>query len=262
MPDDQHHSDPHDRRSLAPVADPGMFEVHFRKLRCRDDISAEEEDAIRGMVAGVVEHPADRTIVHWGREMNESLLLLDGWLARMKDLPGGQRQITEVHVAGDFADLHGFTLKALDHDVVTLSRCRIAVVPHTTLKDVLARFPHLARVYWLMTNIDAAISREWTLSLGRRSALARMAHLFCELLLRLEVAGLTNGHSYEFPLTQAELGECLGLTTVHVNRTLQELRRLNLIQVGGRRVTIFDLDALKRVGAFDDQYLYLEKRPR
>lgn len=214
------------------------------------------------MIDEVVDYPPDQTIVHAGRELTQSLLLLDGWLARMKDLSTGERQITEVHVAGDFADLHGFTLKRLDHDLVTLSRCRVAHVPHDGLKQVLGRFPHLARVYWMMTNIDAAIHREWTLSLGRRTALASMAHFFCELLVRLQVSGCAEDHSYDFPLTQSEIGECLGLTTVHVNRTLQELRRLNLIQVRDRRVTIFDVEELKRIADFDYQYLYLEKQPR
>ena len=96
---------------------------------------------------------------------------------------------------------------------------------------LLERFPHVGRVYWLMTNLDAAIHREWTVSLGRRSALSRMAHLFCEILERLKIVGLNDGASYEFPLTQQELSECLGLTAVHVNRTLQELRKRGLIEV-------------------------------
>jgi CRP-like cAMP-binding protein len=111
-----------------------------------------------------------------------------------------------------------------------------------------------------MTNIDAAIQREWTLSLGRRSAQARMAHVFCEMLIRLEVVGMTENHSYDFPLTQTELGECLGLTAVHVNRTLQELRRAGLITLEGRRLTILDLESLQSIAQFEPDYLYLDKR--
>ena len=239
-----------------------MLEHHMKKLRLRDSVSPEEEAAIYGMIGDIVDHPAHSTIVHAGRDVRESLLLCKGWLGRVKDLPSGQRQMTELHVPGDFADLHGFTLKSLDHDVVTLTACRIALVPHDRLRKVTADFPHIARLYWTMTNIDAAIHREWMLSLGRRSALARMAHLFCELLVRLRISGLTDGDSYDFPLTQVELGECLGLTSVHVNRTLQELRRMNLIQVEGRRATILNLPELQGVADFDDQYLYLEPRPR
>lgn len=239
-----------------------MIEAHLSKLRARDDISAEEEQAIRGLVAQVVEAPADRTVIRRGEELHQSMLLLSGWLARAKDLPSGQRQMAELHVAGDFADLHSFTLKRLDHDVIALTPCRIAMVPHERLKEVTERFPHLTRMFWLMTNIDAAIQREWTVSVGSRPALARMAHLFCEMNVRLAVAGLSQDDSYDFPLTQVELGECLGLTSVHVNRTLQELRRRGLLSLENRRVAIHDLEALKRVAEFDGLYLYLEKRPR
>jgi len=239
-----------------------MIEAHLGKLRARDDISADEEQAIRGLVAQVVDVPADRTVIRRGEELHQSMLLLSGWLARAKDLPSGQRQMAELHVAGDFADLHSFTLKRLDHDVIALTPCRIAMVPHERLTGITERFPHLSRMFWLMTNIDAAIQREWTLSLGSRSALARMAHLFCEMNVRLAVAGLAQGDSYDFPLTQVELGECLGLTSVHVNRTLQELRRRGLLSLENRRVEIHDLAALKQVAEFDASYLYLDRQVR
>jgi CRP-like cAMP-binding protein len=239
-----------------------MIEAHLKKLRARDDISAQEEQAVRGLVSQVVDVPQDRTVIRHDEELNQSMMLLSGWLARAKDLPSGQRQLAELHVAGDFADLHSFTLKRLDHDVISMTRCRIGLVPHERLKDLTEGFPHLARVYWLMTNIDAAIQREWTLSLGRRSAIARMAELFCELNVRLGIVGLSHDNSFDFPLTQAELGECLGLTSVHVNRTLQELRRRDLVELHNRRVTIKDLRALEQIAEFDRSYLYLDQRPR
>lgn len=239
-----------------------MIEVHLQKLRARDEISAEEERVIRALVGEIVDVPADRTFIRHGVELQQSVLLLEGWMARAKDLPSGQRQLAELHVSGDFVDLHGFTLKRLEHDVVTLTRCRVALVPHERLKEMTERHPHLTRVYWFMTNLDAAIQREWTLSLGRRTALARMANLFCEMNIRLGIGGLAHDDSYEFPLTQIELGECLGLTSVHVNRTLQELRRLGLVELEGRRMKILDFGQLKRVADFDDAYLYLHKQPR
>ena len=147
-----------------------MIERHLMKLRARDDISAEEESVIRGLVSHTVTVPADRTFVRAGEELKESTLLLDGWMARAKDLPTGERQIAEIHVAGDFMDLHGFTLKRLDHDVVSISQSTLAIVPHERVKDLTERYPHLVRMYWFMTNIDAAIQRESTVSLGRRDA--------------------------------------------------------------------------------------------
>jgi CRP-like cAMP-binding protein len=238
-----------------------LIERHLKKLRLRDTLSAEEEKEVRSLVSHTIQVPADRTFIRAGQELRESTLLLDGWMARAKDLQSGQRQLAELQVPGDFTDLHGFTLKRLDHEIVTITACTVGVVPHERLKAMTERFPHLTRLYWFMTNLDAAIQREWTLSLGRRTALSRMAQLFCELLVRLEIAGLASNDAYDFPLTQVEVAECLGLTAVHVNRTLQELRRMNLIEVRDRRVDILDREGLRRVAEFDPSYLYLEKVP-
>jgi CRP-like cAMP-binding protein len=235
----------------------GVIDAHIRKLRARDDISAEEEQAIRAAVSEVVDHPPDRTIIRAGDLLDVSTLLLDGLLCRYKDLSEGQRQITELHVIGDFADLHSFTLKRLDHNVMTLTRCRVALVPHDRIRAITQAF-----LYWFSTNLDAAIHREWAVSLGRRSAASRMAHLFCELLVRLRLVGQAEESGYDLPLTQADLAECLGLTPVHVNRTLKELREGGLVTFRGGRVAIHDLPGLEQVAEFDPAYLYLERRPR
>ena len=238
-----------------------MIERHLAKLRARDEISAEEEEAIRGSVAEFRDYPADRTFIRAGEELNHSTLLLDGLIARHKDLREGQRQITELHVAGDFADLHSFLLKRLDHHLLTLTPCRVAIVPHENLRAITEKFPHLTRVYWFATNLDAAIHREWQLSLGRRTAISRLAHLFCELHVRLRLVGLADELEYDLALTQGELSECLGLTSVHINRTLRELREAGLMEFRGSRVVLSDLAGLRRVAEFNPAYLYLEKRP-
>lgn len=238
-----------------------MIERHLLKLRARDTVSPEEEQAIRDSIAEVRDLPADTVIVHAGRLLSFSVLLLEGLLCRYKDLSDGQRQITELHVPGDFADLHSFTLKRLDHNIMTITPCRVAIVPHEKLEDITERFPHLTRLYWFTTNMDAAIHREWEVSLGRRTAVSRIAALFCEMKLRLEVVGLTEGPSYEFDITQTDLAECVGLTPIHVNRTLKELRERRLVQFRSGRVTINDWDGLATVAEFDPAYLYLGKLP-
>ena len=239
-----------------------MIDKHLMKLRARDEVSPAEEKAIRGAVVDYREYPSDRVFIRAGEELDHSTLLLDGLMCRQKDLRGGERQITQLHVAGDFADLHSFTLKRLDHDVMTLTPCQVAIVPHERLRSITEEHPHLTRVFWFSTNLDAAIHREWALSLGRRSANARVANLFCELLVRLRIVGLADESSYELKLTQADLAEMLGLTAVHVNRTLKELREQGLVEFRGARVTIGDLAALERLAEFDPRYLYLERRPR
>jgi CRP-like cAMP-binding protein len=237
-----------------------MITPHLKKLRQRTDISPEEERAIRELVIETRTIPADHILIRAGEELTNSILLLDGWMARSKDMATGERQVTELHVSGDFPDLHGFTLKRLDHDVITYSECKIGVVPHERLLEITRRFPHIARVYWFSTNVDAAITRELALSLGQRSAISRMAHLFCELYVRLKVVDRIDGDRYQFPLTQRELSECLGLTVVHVNRTLQELRRKRLVEFENRSLTILDRKGLESVAEFDPAYLYLDRR--
>lgn len=234
--------------------------AHLKKLRLRTEISSEEESVIRSLVAEIRHSPADCHLVRAGEELRSSILLLDGWLVRSKDLPSGERQVLEIHVPGDFADLHGFTLKRLDHDLISVTDCTVGIVPHDRLAEISDAHPHLARVYWLSTNVDAAITREMTLSLGQRSAISRMAHLFCELYVRLEIVGRTRGNRFEFPLTQRELSEVLGLTVVHVNRTLQELRRRGLVEAENRHIAILDRKGLEAVADFDPAYLHLDKR--
>ncbi|QAY79430.1 Crp/Fnr family transcriptional regulator [Sphingosinicella sp. BN140058] len=239
-----------------------MIDKHLLKLRARDEISDEEERAIRAAVERIEEIPADKVYIRHDVPLDTCTLLLDGIMCRFKDLRNGERQITELHVAGDFADLHSFTLKRLDHDILCLTPCRVAVVPHEKVREITEAYPHLARVYWFGTNLDAAIHREWELSLGRRTAAARIAHLFCELYVRLEIVGLARDHQYELPLTQADIAECLGLTSVHVNRMLKELRQQQLVEFSGGRIEIRDWAGLQRLAEFNPSYLYLERRPR
>ena len=123
-----------------------MISVHLNKLKRRTQLSSEEERAIRDSVAETRRVPADQVLIHSGEELHTSMILIDGWLARSKDLPGGERQVTELHVAGDFPDLHGFTLKRLDHDLVTLSDCIVAMVPHERLPRITEQHPRLARI--------------------------------------------------------------------------------------------------------------------
>jgi CRP-like cAMP-binding protein len=239
-----------------------VIEKHLMKLRARDELSAQEEQAIRDAVNEIREYPADLTFIEPGEELQHSTLLLEGIMCRYKDLSAGQRQITELHVAGDFADLHSFTLKRLDHSVMTLSPCRVAILPHDKLGELSKRHPHLTRLYWFGTNLDAAIHREWAVSLGRRNAAARLAHLFCEMHLRLGLVGLVEDGGFSLPLTQTDLAECLGLTSVHVNRTLKELRERGLMTFKAGRAEIIDLPGLQRAAEFDPAYLYLERRSR
>ena len=239
-----------------------MLEKLFLKLAKRDDLAEFELQALRESVSGTRDYADDETIVEAGVTVNASNILLEGLACRAKDLADGRRQIMEVHVPGDFVDLHSFLLKKLEHNVEALTPVRIALVPHDRIKIITERWPHLSRLLWHTTLVDAALHRERILSVGRRSALSRLAHLFCELHVRLGVVDMVQGLSYALPLTQSQLADAAGLTQVHVNRTLKELRDRELVVFRGGRVDIQDWDGLVDVAEFDPAYLYLDKQPR
>lgn len=239
-----------------------MIDKLLLKLRTRDEIGAEEEAALRSLGGEPREIRPNRVIIKANEILDRSILLLDGMVSRFKDLGNGERQIMELHIPGDFLDLHSLTLKRLDHSVLALSHCRYVEVPHEQLEAITVRFPHLTRMLWFSTNLDAAIHREWMLSLGRRTAVARLAHLFCELHVRLGIVELTDAESYRLPLTQTQISECLGLTPVHVNRMLRELRERSLATFKDSIVTIHDPDGLKALAEFTPDYLHLDRFPR
>lgn len=239
-----------------------MIDKLFLKLRVRDLLSPQEEQALRETIVECEDVPGKRTLLKRGVPLNRSILLLDGLVCRYKDLRNGRRQISALHVPGDFLDLHGFTLKHLDHDVMTLAPSRVAYAEHERLTRLTNEFPHLTRLLWFSTNLDAAIHREWELSLGQRTGVSRLAHLLCELYQRLRIVGDVKGESFAFPVNQTELGECLGLTPVHTNRVLRELRERGLAVFRNGYVSIDDLRGLEALAEFDAGYLYLDSTPR
>lgn len=243
------------------IADAGVSAL-IRKLRLRDDIGEEEVAVLRAAVSEVHDVMPGRVIVRSGTDVDVSTLLVEGIVCRYKDLASGERQIQELHVAGDFVDLHGFLLKRLDHNIGAVSRCRTASVPHDRLKRITEEYPHLSRMLWFSTLLDASIQRETILSIGRRTALARIANLLCELSKRLEVVGLSDGNTFRLPMTQADLADATGLTAVHVNRMLKQLRDQSLLTFRNGMVSIQDWKALETVAEFDPTYLHFERRPR
>jgi len=232
------------------------------KLQKHDLLSAEEQAVVEALRSAVRDFAPGETIVRQGDRPGFSSVVQSGWAARVKFLADGQRAVSALHLAGDFVDLHALLLKPMDHAVVAVTACRIAMVQHDQLKLVTDRYPHLTRILWLETLVDAAIHREWIAGLGRRSAASRLAHLVCEMLARAQAVGLADGLSYDFPVTQALLADVLGITKVHVNRSLQELRQTGLLQFEGGRITITNWDRLAALADFDPAYLNLTSEPR
>lgn len=244
------------------MADERVLATFLRKLEARDVLSDEERATLIACAGDEVLFPAGTDLVREGARPDTSMLVIDGFTSRYRDAPDGSRQIMAIHVPGDFVDLHSLLLKEMDHSVGALSACRVMRFPHVRLRALTQTHPHLTRLLWLMTLIDSSIHREW-LAAAAHPAPEQIAHLICELYVRLEITGLIGAdRSFNLPLTQTELGEALGLSAVHVNRSLQQLRSEGLFTWQGQTIHILDWDALQRRAAFDDRYLHLVREPR
>ncbi|WP_343611816.1 Crp/Fnr family transcriptional regulator [Novosphingobium sp.] len=236
-----------------------MFSQRFLKDKRGVKLMPPERAALEKAISEVRHVPARTTLMRAGHQVNESTLLVDGIMSRYIDDRNGLRQLVAIHVPGDFVDLHAFPLKVLEHDVATMTPCTVAVVPHAALEVLLADFPEMNRKLWFATLIDAAIHRAWLFRMGRLDALGKVAHFLCETNARLVSAGLSDGRRFDLDLTQADLAEICGLTSVHINRVVRQLRDEGLCAFRSSVVELFDPERLSARGQFKDAYLYNEK---
>jgi CRP-like cAMP-binding protein len=232
----------------------------IRKLESIARLAPEEKTALLHLPLRLASLAADRDIVREGDVPSQCCLIVEGFACRYQTTAEGKRQILSFHISGDIPDLQSLHLTVMDHSLATLVPSRLAFVQHDDLRAFMREHPHLGDLFWRETLVDAAVFRQWMVGLGRRSAHGRIAHLLCELLVRLRAIGLVEDHVFELPVTQAELGDALGLSTVHVNRVLQDLRGEHLIALHGGCLKVLDWDGLKAAGAFDPAYLHLVKR--
>jgi len=232
----------------------------IRKLESMAPLLPDERAALLRLPLRLKTLPADQDIVREGDTPAESCLIVEGFACRYNLTDGGRRQILSFHISGDIPDLQSLHLTIMDHSLGTLVPSKLAFIQHDDLRSLMRDCPRLGDLFWRDTLIDAAVFRQWMVGLGRRSAHSRIAHLLCELLVRLRAVELVEDHAFALPVTQAELADALGISTVHVNRVLQDLRGDNLITLHGGSVKVLDWERLKRAGEFDPTYLHLVKR--
>lgn len=222
-------------------------------------LSAPERDALARLPMQVAEFDARQDVVLEHDRPKRSFAVLSGLAATYKTTQDGRRQVVAYHVPGDVPDFQSLHLEVLDFSIGAVTNLRVGFVQHDALREMFSAHPRLGDAFWRTTLIEGAMSREWMLNNGRRESFSRMAHLFCELMLRMEVVGLAANRSCPLPLTQYELGDALGISSVHVNRILKELRERGMITLSGGRLTIHDWGALKKAGEFDPTYLHLRR---
>jgi len=231
------------------------------RLLTRSALSDDEQQAVLGLPMTTQWIDANHDFVCLGERLDHACLVIDGLVARFEQTAKGDRQITALHIEGDMADLHSVVLPKTSWGLHALTASRIGKIPHGALIAVANQYPVLARAFWRDCAVDASIIANWSVSLGRRDAQARVAHLICELKCREEAVGRFRDDSFGLPMTQSQLADVLGLTAVHINRMLGKLRTASLITISGNRVEVLNWPGLVNVADFDPAYLHLEPQP-
>src|SRR3954468_8873194 len=232
------------------------LETLVRRLRLTTQLDAEDVQAIEKLPVHIKTFPSQSAIVMEGDRPAQCALIVKGFACRCKTTDTGKRQILSIHIAGDIPDLQSLHLHVMDHDFKTLSACTVAFIVHENLRALTRSRPLVAEALWRETLVDAAIFREWIVNVGRRQAPQRLAHLILEMRQRLAAIGRVGDGHYELPMTQNDLADALGLTSVHVNRVLQALRADGLMDIRRNVVTLGDAEKLMEIGDFDDLYLH------
>lgn len=234
------------------------IEPLIRRLSASAELRPEDVEALSQirMTRRNLKHGED--LVRVGDRPSVSALVIEGMLCRYHVIKGGARQIMSFHIEGDVPDLQSLFINWMDHNVGAIGPAAVALMPHEDLARALGQSPHLSAILWRETLIDAAIFRQWISNIGGRNALSATAHLLCELVVRAKSVNLLEpGGSYRLPLTQQDMGDALGLSLVHVNRTLKKLRELGLAHWEVGRLSVLDWDGLRKIGDFDQHYLHM-----
>lgn len=228
-----------------------------RKLASFRQLHDGDVDLLNRICAQTRSYKAGTDLIREGERPNDVFLLVEGWAHRYKILPDGSRQIIAYLIPGDLCDIHIFILKEMDHAIGLLSDARVATISKAEMQRMLDDHPAIAQALFWATLVDEAVLREWLVNMGQRDAYARIAHLFCEMWLRMEQVGLVTGQEIFLPLTQEQLGDTIGLTKVHVNRVIQRMRSEGLISLTDKTLTIHDAGRLREIAGFDPNYLHI-----
>lgn len=238
-----------------PIPDTDGADMLARKLGGLHELDAADRAALDRVCARARRHAVQTDLLRQGEVADAAIVVLRGFACRARHRPNGACQILAYLVPGDLCDPDFAYPRPMDHVLATLSAALVARIPREVFLGLLDRHPNIAQALRIARIVDEAVAREWLVSVGRRSARERLAHLFCELSVRLGAVGLAGAEGYDLPLTQVALSDTTALTSVHVNRTLREMRRDGLIELKGRRLVILDAERLRAVAEFDPAYL-------
>lgn len=231
-----------------------------RQLGVREELSKADCDAIFALPFSLRTVRAGHYLVWDGDKPQHTCLLISGFAIRHKMAGNGGRQIVSIHMRGDIVDLQNSLLGTADHNVQMLTTGEVAMIPVEAMRELAFSHPSVGMAMWYETLVEGSIFREWVLNVGRRDAPTRIAHLLCELALRMEGAGLGEHINYELPITQEQLADAVALTSVHVNRTLMKLQQDGLITRHRRMITVVDWKKMMRKADFEPRYLHIREQ--
>jgi CRP-like cAMP-binding protein len=232
----------------------------IRKLGSFELLSKAESQAVLAAYKNVRKIGPRKLIIQQGDKPHEAYVILEGIACRYKLLPEGTRQIMDFLIPGDLCDGHVFVIRKMDHSIGTISPCTVAYVDLPRLAKLIEEYPRISRALWWVSLIDEAVLREWIANVGRRPADKRIAHLLCELFMRLERIGQANGSSVEVPISQIDLADAVALSTVHTNRVLRSMAKKKLIAMQRGSITVKDVKTLMQIAEFDSSYLDMNGR--
>lgn len=235
--------------------------LFLNRLLRRSALTDVEQRAVLRLTGEQRRYAARTDIVSPGDVVQSACLVMSGLVGRYDQMLDGERQVTSYYISGDMCDLHSVVVPKASWSITAVSQVTLLHVPHRQIGELCVNHPGLAMAFWRDGTVDASIFAKWVGNLGRKNAQARVAHVFCEMGMRCEAAGLGSRTAFELPATQEQLAEATGLTSVHVNRTLQEIRGNGLLSFQKGRVEILNWPGLIEAAEFDPGYLMLDDPP-
>ena len=230
------------------------------RLKGRSVLTEVEQAAIAALPFDEQRYRTNEDIVRLAELVHHACFVFDGLVARFGQTVNGERQIIALHIPGDMADLHSVAGPRVVTPLQALTHVTILKVPHEAIRKVASDHPAIALALWRDCMVDMGILSQWVLSIGRRSARQRLAHLICEMAYRYDaIDALLPDRSFVLPATQHHIGDALGLTPVHVNRMFRALKTDGLLEVDGRTLRVLDRKRLETLAEFDPVYLQLER---
>lgn len=231
-----------------------------QKLETTQPLGEEEQRLLRQLPLNIRHYEAGQDIVREGELAKQCCLVIGGLVCRYKIVGEGQRQIISLHLPGDIPDIHSLVLPRMDHNLGTLTSVTVGFIPHEPVRALTRSSFRIAEAFWRETLIEASIYREWMVGIGKRPAASRIAHFLCEFITKMKAIGLSDGITCNLPMTQTEIADSLGLSTVHMNKQLRKIRETGLVRIRASRITVLNWSGLCELAEFDADYLHLREQ--